>query len=57
MMLTVRAGSVTLVEHIGSEPGEVAVHYIVPIWLRWLPVGVIVKINTTNHRAVLSVTT
>jgi hypothetical protein len=58
MMLTIRAGSVTLVEqHVGSEPGEISVRYVVPFFLRWLPVGVVVKVNAGNQQMAISATT
>jgi hypothetical protein len=58
MRLLVRAGSVTLVEqHVGSEPGEITVRYVVPFFLRWLPVGVVVKVNVGNQQMAISVVT
>jgi hypothetical protein len=58
MMLTVRAGRTTLVQqHICNGPGEVSVRFILPVFLRWLPVGVIVRIETPEHQAAISVQT
>lgn len=57
MKLLVRAGSVTVVETIGSEPGEVQVRFVVPFYVRWLAVGVIVMVNVGERVSTTSVTT
>jgi hypothetical protein len=55
--LLVRAGRATLVEQsIPDDTTELHVRFVVPLWLRWAGIGVIVKTTGGTSPIVVSVT-